>query len=140
MAIMELERDTNTAISRVVVSAITNLEDFHELPVRDLARLGWIEDQLNPAPMTVWKEEEEQFQDFFNTEDVVVSLESLFSVPCPCTGKRARAKWIFPDSDDSKDLMVRFVDTGRSTTLSLYAVWKETKKRYFSLEAYKGLS
>ena len=124
----------------MVVSAITNLEDFHVLPVCDLAHLGWIEDQLNPAPVTVWKEEEEQFQDFFNTEEVVVSLESLFSVPCPCTGNSARAKRIFPDSDDSKDLMVRFVDTNGSMTLSLYAVWKGTKKRNFSLEAYEGLS
>ena len=117
MAIMEIERDTNTAISRVVVSAITSLEDFHVLPVRDLARLGWIEDQLNPSPLTVWKEEEEQGQDLSNTEDVVVSLESLFSVPCPRTGKRARAKRIFPDTDDSKDLMVKFVDSGEMATV-----------------------
>lgn len=137
---MELKGDTNTAISRVVVSAIIYLEDFNVLPVCDLAHLGWIEDQLNPAPVTVWKEEEEQLQDFFNTEDVMVSLESLFCVPYPHTGKSARAKWIFPDSDDSKDLMVRFVDTGGLMTLSLYAVWKETKKWYFSLEAYEGLS
>lgn len=105
-----------SVLKRVFVSAISSMQDFHVVPVRDLAHLYKIESDLNPPESTIWEEKEPSrtFDCFGHNEN-----NYLFSAPCAKTGIRGRAMLLSPEcSSDKNDVLIRFVDTGDTATVS----------------------